>query len=89
MLIGRAIWAPGDLPRRDALKIAGTQSAQLLAGVAAMLVIAGLIEGFITPLPLSPLLKLTFAGGTALALIFYLAPRQNRRRRDLLKSPSP
>ncbi len=89
LMIGRAIWAPGDLPRRDALKIVGAQAAQLLAGVAVLLVIAGLIEGFLTPLPLSPLLKLTFSAGTALALIFYLSPRRSLEQADLVKSPSP
>lgn len=86
LAIARAIWAPGDLPRRDALKIAGSEAAQLLAGVAVMLIIAGLIEGFFTPLPISPLLKLAFSLGTALLVLLYLVPRRDRSRRDLLKS---
>jgi uncharacterized membrane protein SpoIIM required for sporulation len=85
LIIGRAIWAPGDLPRRDALKLAGIEAMQLLAGVAVMLVFAGLIEGFITPLPLPPLLKLAFATGTAVLVIWYLMPR---RAPSLLESPS-
>lgn len=89
LMIGRAIWAPGDLPRRDALKVAGGQAGQLIAGVAVMLIIAGFIEGYITPLPLSPLLKLAFAAGTAFALIFYLSPHRARPQADLVKSPSP
>ncbi len=78
LMLGRALWAPGDLPRGDALKVAGVEAVQLLAGVAVLLVIAGLIEGFITPLPLPPLLKLTFALGTTIALVLYLAPRRTR-----------
>lgn len=74
-LLARAIYAPGDLPRRDALKIAGGEAAQLLAGVAAMLVIAGLIEGFITPTPIPPLLKVSFGILTAILLLFYLNAR--------------
>lgn len=89
LLIGRALWAPGDLPRRDALKLAGIEAAQLLAGVAVMLVVAGLIEGFFTPLPLSPLLKLAFSAGTAVALLLYLVPRRARSGRNLLKSSIP
>jgi len=87
LLIGRALWAPGDLPRRDALKIAGSEAVQLLAGVAVLLVIAGLIEGFVTPLPLPPILKLGFALGTGVALILYLAPR-GRGKATVIESPS-
>ncbi len=74
-ILARAIYAPGDLPRRDALRIAGGEAAQLLAGVAAMLVIAGLIEGFITPQPIPPILKVTFGILTAILLLFYLNAR--------------
>jgi uncharacterized membrane protein SpoIIM required for sporulation len=72
LLIARAIYAPGDLPRRDALRIAGTEAVQLLAGVAAMLVLAGLIEGFITPTPLPPGVKIAFALLTAVFMVAYL-----------------
>jgi uncharacterized membrane protein SpoIIM required for sporulation len=63
------------LPRSDALKLAGGEAAQLLIGVAVMLVIAGLIEGFITPLPIPPLLKLSFGVLTGVALAAYLNMR--------------
>ncbi len=71
-VLARAIYAPGDLPRRDALKIAGGEAAQLLAGVAAMLVVAGLIEGFITPADIPPAMKMGFAALTGLAMTVYL-----------------
>ena len=77
-LLARAIYAPGDLPRRDALKIAGSEAAKLLIGVAVMLVIAGIIEGFFTPLPLPPLLKISFALITAIGLLFYLNAQPKR-----------
>ena len=72
LLIARAIYAPGDLPRRDALKIAGNEAAQLLAGVALMLIIAGIIEGFITPTTLPPAFKLAFAALTGVLMTAYL-----------------
>jgi uncharacterized membrane protein SpoIIM required for sporulation len=71
-ILARAIYAPGDLPRRDALKVAGAEAVQLLAGVAMMLVMAGLIEGFITPSSLPPSVKLGFAGLTAVGMTAYL-----------------
>lgn len=70
-----ALFAPGHLPRRDALRLAGTEAIQLVVGVALLLVVAGIIEGFLTPLPLPPLLKIAFALGTAVALIAYLNTR--------------
>jgi uncharacterized membrane protein SpoIIM required for sporulation len=83
LLLARAIYAPGDLPRRDALKVAGSEAARLVMGVALMLVVAGLIEGFITPQPLPPLLKISFALLTALCMVLYL---NNRPRRERVKS---
>ena len=74
--LASAIYAPGELPRRDALRLAGGEAIQLVVGVAMMLVVAGIIEGFLTPLPLPPLLKIGFALGTAVALIFYLNARK-------------
>lgn len=81
LLLARAIYAPGDLPRRDALKIAGGEAARLIMGVAIMLVIAGLIEGFITPQPIPPLLKITFALMTGVVMVLYLANRPRGPRK--------
>lgn len=80
LLLARAMWAPGILSRGDALKGAGVEAAQLLVGVALMLVIAGLIEGFITPLPLAPGLKIGFALTTGVAMVAYLSARPRKRR---------
>lgn len=79
-VLARALYAPGTLPRRDALKVAGAEAARLLLGVAALLVCAGLIEGFITPQPVSPFLKLGFAALTAVGLGLYLMARPRSER---------
>lgn len=75
-VIARAIYAPGDLPRRDALKIAGTEAGKLLIGVAVMLVCAGLIEGFLTPSPLPPTLKMIVAIMTGIVMVLWFSLRQ-------------
>lgn len=75
LVLARAIYAPGDLPRRDALRLAGAEAVQLLAGVAMMLVLAGLIEGFITPTTLPPNFKLGFAALTGVLMAAYLCAR--------------
>ena len=79
-VLARAIYAPGDLPRRDALKIAGGEAAQLLVGVAAMLVVAGLIEGFVTPTELSPDFKMAFAALTGVAMVAYLFAKPRAKK---------
>ncbi|PSN81244.1 hypothetical protein C8B47_02220 [filamentous cyanobacterium CCP4] len=49
LLLARGILLPGPYRRIDALKLYGLQAAQLLYGIIALLVIAGLIEGFFSP----------------------------------------
>jgi uncharacterized membrane protein SpoIIM required for sporulation len=48
-LLARAVIAPGERSRRDALKSVSRDAFGLLAGCVAMLVVAGIIEAFITP----------------------------------------
>lgn len=54
LLIGRALLFPGQMRRVDALKFYGNQSAQLVYGIIPILLIAGAIEGFISPNPAIP-----------------------------------
>lgn len=54
LLIAKALLFPGKYRRIDALKVYGSQAAQLVFGVVVMLVIAGIIEGFFSPNPLFP-----------------------------------
>lgn len=84
LVLARALYAPGDLPRRDALRLAGTEAARLLIGVAFLLVIAGCIEGFITPQPMHPLIKIAFSLLTAVGLLLYLNVRPRSDRQALL-----
>jgi uncharacterized membrane protein SpoIIM required for sporulation len=73
LLLGYAVINPGDLPRRVALRQAGGEAIKLVMGVAAMLVVAGLIEGFFSPALLPEALKFSLAALLALALAAYLA----------------
>jgi uncharacterized membrane protein SpoIIM required for sporulation len=72
LLIGSALVMPGDLSRADALKSRGKDAVRLMMGVAVLLVVAGLIEGFISPAPISPKIKFLIAGLTGIALYSYL-----------------
>ncbi len=70
--IGFAIIAPGKYSRKDSLIINGRIAIKLVAGASAILVVAGLIEGFFTPMDIDPHIKLYFAFFTLLLLLFYL-----------------
>lgn len=71
-VIASALLAPGHRSRRDALIERGRLAVLLALGGGAMLVVAGLIEGFITPPAfIPPWVKLAFAAGTLVAEVFY------------------
>jgi uncharacterized membrane protein SpoIIM required for sporulation len=72
LLIGSAIIMPGDLTRADALKTRGMEAVRLMMGVALLLVVAGLIEGFISPAPIEPRIKYSIAAVSGVALYSYL-----------------
>lgn len=72
MLIGYSILVPGDLSRLDALKKNGLQAVRLVVGCALLLVLAGIIEGFISPLPIHPAFKYTVGITTGAAMFSYL-----------------
>jgi uncharacterized membrane protein SpoIIM required for sporulation len=72
LLIGSALVMPGDLSRADALKSRGKDAVRLMMGVALLLVLAGIIEGFISPAPIRPAIKFSIAAITGLALYSYL-----------------
>ena len=72
LLIGTALLMPGNLSRGDALKSRGMEAVRLIVGCVPLLVIAGIIEGFISPAPISPIIKFTVAAVTGVALYSYL-----------------
>ena len=72
LLIGSAMIMPGNLTRADALKTRGMEAVRFMMGVAVLLVVAGIIEGFISPAPINPRIKYTVAVLTGLALYSYL-----------------
>jgi len=72
LMIGAALLAPGRRSRRDALMERGGEAVLLVLGTIPMFVVAGLIEGFITPpVQIPPAFKLGFAGMTVLLLVGY------------------
>lgn len=82
--LGSALLMPGRRTRAEALMERGRAFLSLIAGTALMLVVAGLVEGFYSPLELPAVWKFAFGGGTAvlLALYFGLGGRGLARRSD-------
>ncbi len=72
LLIGSAMVMPGDMTRADALKTRGMEAVRLMMGVAVLLVVAGTIEGFISPAPIDPRIKFSIAALTGVAMYSYL-----------------
>jgi len=72
LMIGLAMLAPGERTRREALVEKGSIAIKLMAGCFPMFVIAGLIEAFISPLPVHSGYRFAVSAATAIGLAAYL-----------------
>lgn len=71
-MLGKALILPGDLPRRDAVVLAGRVAMRLLGAVVVFLLVAGSIEGFVSA-GTSPLaVRLGVSVGSVGFLVLYL-----------------
>lgn len=73
MMIGYSIINPGDLPRAQALKKKGVEAIKIVIGSAVFLVVAGLIEGFISPSSLPAMAKVGVGTLSGIVMYGYLA----------------
>jgi uncharacterized membrane protein SpoIIM required for sporulation len=72
LLMGYKLFVPGQYSRGYQLKLQAKRSVQLLLGTIPLFVIAGVIEGFITPAAISLELKYIVAILTVIGLILYV-----------------
>ncbi len=72
LVLGRGILAPGLLPRRDAIAESGASAIRLLLGVIPLLIVAGVIEGFVSPTPLDPAVKFVIGAALFILLALYV-----------------
>ena len=70
--IAQGLLFPGTLPRRDSLARAGSEAVQLLLGTIPILIIAGIIEAFVSPTGLAIPLKFSMAAALFVLLNVYL-----------------
>ncbi|HUG02156.1 MAG TPA: stage II sporulation protein M [Longimicrobiales bacterium] len=94
--LGSALLAPGRRTRGEALRRRGREAVGLLAGTTLLLILAGLVEGFLSPAPLPPAVKFGFAALFALTMFAYLtASGRTAEDRELARgipersAPSP
>jgi uncharacterized membrane protein SpoIIM required for sporulation len=71
--IARGLLFPGSLPRRESLVRAGARSVRLVLGTIPMLLIAGFVEGFVSPTNLPHAVKFMLAAGLFTLLVLYLS----------------
>jgi uncharacterized membrane protein SpoIIM required for sporulation/uncharacterized RDD family membrane protein YckC len=71
--LGSALLVPGRVTRGEALVTRGREAVALLGGTGVLLVVAGLIEGFISPAPFPLAVKAAVSAASALLLWGYLA----------------
>lgn len=72
LLLGKAIIAPGNYSRKDALKRNAMEAVVLISGAACMFVIAALIEAFWSPSPIDASIKFVVGAMLWILVILYL-----------------
>jgi uncharacterized membrane protein SpoIIM required for sporulation/uncharacterized RDD family membrane protein YckC len=72
-LLGRTVVAPGTLARSDALVLSGKRAVRMLGGAALLLLVAGMIEGFVSASPGGLPVRLAASGASLAFLGVYLS----------------
>jgi len=88
LMLGWALLHPGLRARSEALSQAAGQAARLLVGCIPLLVIAGTIEGFVSPSTLLPGVKLAIGAATGVGLHTFLLAA-GRARGTVTATPEP
>ncbi len=80
-LLGGALFRPGDYSRGDAMVLAGRAAIRLVAASAIVLLVAGLIEGFISASNWPLAARAAVSAASAVLLVLYLAMGARWERR--------
>jgi uncharacterized membrane protein SpoIIM required for sporulation len=81
LLLAAAILLPGARTRGEALVEEGRRAIHLIAASTLLLLVAGLLEGNVSPLPWPNEWKYAVSAATAVALAAYLAGGRSRNQR--------
>ncbi len=85
LLIARALVAPGDLTRRDALVTAGRTAVRVVGAAVCLLLLAGTIEGLLSASGAPAAFKLGVSAASALLVVLYF--EAGRRAAASFSSP--
>jgi uncharacterized membrane protein SpoIIM required for sporulation/uncharacterized RDD family membrane protein YckC len=80
LLLARAVIAPGEMVRKDALLSHGRQAARLVGAAATLLLLAGVIEGFLSASDAPPPVKLGVSLASFLLLGLYFESGRRHAR---------
>ncbi|SCG84156.1 hypothetical protein DW1_2595 [Proteiniborus sp. DW1] len=72
-ILARSILIPREYSRKHSIIKGAKEATSLILGVIVFLIIAGIIEGFFTPINIPPIYKLIFAGLTLIMIAIYFA----------------
>lgn len=78
LMLAKGMLFPGTLPRRASFALEGGRAVRLVLGIIPMLIVAGTIEGFVSPTDLAPKWKYALAAGMFCAFLLYVM-RKGRR----------
>ncbi len=84
-LMAKGLLFPGTLPRRASIAFEGARAVRLVLGIIPMLIVAGTIEGFVSPSDLKVRFKYQLAAGLVCLLLLYLM----RKGPKTLGPPAP
>ena len=73
LVLARALIAPGELRRRDALIVQGRTAISMIGAATCLLILAGVIEGFLSASDAAPAVKFGVSAASVVLLGLYLA----------------
>lgn len=79
LLIAKGLLFPGTLPRSASLVREGGRAVRLVLGIIPMLIVAGTIEGFLSPSNVPVRLKFGMAAGMFCLLLLYVMPKRRKK----------
>ncbi len=88
-LLGRALIAPGEMSRKDALVLAGRRAIRMISAVTVLLIVAGCIEGFVSASSWPLAVRLTATAASLVFLLLYLLSGARFRRGTAGRVASP
>ena len=77
LVIARGLLFPGELPRRISLSRAGALGVRMVLGTIPLLIVAGSMEGFVSPSNLPAPVKFAVSAMLGTALVLYLRSKRS------------